>query len=76
MTIEELFAAVLGVPVGEVTDDMAARDRAEWTSRAHIQLVVALEDLYRVSLSTAEIREMTSVGAAKGLLAGKGVAVA
>jgi acyl carrier protein len=75
MTLEELVAAVLEVPQDQVTDDTAPHNTGEWTSKAQIQLVVALEDAYGVSLSMSEIRDLTSVGAARRLLAGHGAPV-
>ncbi|WP_327043994.1 acyl carrier protein [Microbispora sp. NBC_01189] len=76
MRLEDLVAAVLEVPASEITDETAPHSTGEWTSKAHIQLVVAIEEIYRVSLSVAEIKALTSVGAARRLLAGKGVAPA
>ncbi|MFI0942890.1 acyl carrier protein [Streptomyces sp. NPDC021020] len=75
MRLEELVAAVLELPPDVVTDDTAQHNTGEWTSRSHIQLVVAVEDAYGVSLSLGEIRELTSVGAARRILEGRGVPV-
>ncbi|WP_371502634.1 acyl carrier protein [Kitasatospora sp. NBC_00374] len=73
MRIHELFAAVLDLPEQEITDDTAPHNTGQWTSRVHIQLVVALEDVYGITLSAAEIKALTSIGAAHGILTAKGV---
>lgn len=75
MTVEELFAAVLDVPREEVGDDTTPHNTGSWTSRTHLQLVVAMEDVYQVSLSAAEIKSMTSVAAVRTLLADKGALI-
>ncbi|HEV2378034.1 MAG TPA: acyl carrier protein [Streptosporangiaceae bacterium] len=75
MTLTELCAAVLGLAAEQVDDTTAAATTGGWTSLAHVQLVVALEDAYGVTLSAAEIRRLTSVGAIRAALAGKGVVV-
>jgi acyl carrier protein len=75
MTIAELFAAVLRIPARDVDDETAPRNTASWTSMAHIELVVALEEVYGVSLSSLEIQRMTSVAEARRILRHKGVDV-
>jgi acyl carrier protein len=73
MTVEELFAAVLELPVEDVNEETAPRNVGHWTSRVQVQLIAAIEDVYRISLSAADFRALTSVGAARRILAGKGV---
>jgi len=73
MRLEELVAAMLELPPDAVTDETAPHNTGQWTSRAHIQLMVAMEEIYGVSLSAAEINAVTSVAAARRLLMDKGV---
>ena len=75
MTLTELVAAVLEAAPEEVTEQTTRQDLAEWTSLAHIKLVVALEEAYGVSLSVADIKALTGVAAARRLLADRHAAV-
>ncbi|MFD3581561.1 acyl carrier protein [Streptomyces sp. NPDC058683] len=75
MRLEELFATVLNLPEAEMREDTAPLNTYVWTSMMQIQIVVALEDVYGVALSSAEIRALTSLGAARRILVGKGVDV-
>ncbi|MDT9701394.1 acyl carrier protein [Streptomyces sp. P17] len=75
MRLEELFATVLNLPEAEMTDDTAPLTTHVWTSLVQIQIVVALEDVYGVTLSASEIRALTSLGEARRILVGKGVDV-
>jgi acyl carrier protein len=75
MTLTELVAEVLGLSPDKVTDETAPHNTGEWTSLAQIQLVVALEEAYGVSLSVLNIKAFTSVAAARKLLTDKGAKV-
>lgn len=70
-----LVAEVLEVGLAEI-DDTTGPGRSEaWTSLKHIQLVVALERAFGISLSEAEIRGLTSVAAIRETLRAKNVLV-
>ena len=75
MTLEELIGAVLDVPAATLDNAVRQSDVPNWSSLAHINLVTALEETYGVSFTTDEIQTLTSVGAARQLLRGKGAAV-
>ncbi len=68
-----LVANVLRVPVEQITDESAPATVGGWTSLAHLQLVKAVEDTYRVSLSPREIRGITCVGDIRACLRERGV---
>jgi acyl carrier protein len=76
MSLEEMIALVLGVPAGEVSEVTAPATTDKWTSLAHMQIVVAVEDVYGVTLSAAEIKGMTSVGELRRILEAKGTSPA
>lgn len=73
VTLRDLVAEVLGVDPGEVADDSSPLTLPGWTSSKHIELVVAVEESFGVALSSQDIRDMRSVAAVRGILAGKGV---
>ena len=53
-------------------DDAAMGTVAGWDSMQHLALVAELEASFRVRFTTAEILDMTTVGAIRRVLAGKG----
>lgn len=68
-----LLADVLGIPEELVTEDGGRDVLPEWTSLAHIQVINAVEEAYRVVLSTHEITEATTVTGLRRILLDKGV---
>lgn len=72
MTFSQLVADVLGIPAGEVTDDTGPATHASWTSIKQLQLLVAVEERYRLSFSRDEIRAVRSVGDLRRILLSKG----
>ena len=75
MELEELFASILNVPAADLTEQTGPANLRSWDSLRHMRLVALMEDLYGVSFSSAEIRGLKSLGAARALLQGKGVAL-
>ncbi|HEX6288921.1 MAG TPA: acyl carrier protein [Herpetosiphonaceae bacterium] len=75
MSLEELFGSILDVEPSSLTDATAQAALKAWDSMAHVNLIAALEETYGVQFSTQEIQQMTSIGAARGLLRRKGADV-
>jgi acyl carrier protein len=71
--LPEVVAAVLGVDPAVLTDDAGPATIDRWTSLKHLQLVVAVEDRYQVSLSHQEIVSVRSVGDRRAALRQRGV---
>lgn len=71
----DLVAGVLEVDPAEVTDDASPDTLASWTSMRHIQLIVTLEEAYRLSFSYEEIRDIRTIRGLRHVLSGKGVAL-
>ena len=57
----ETVSAVLGIPVAEITDETSPDNVSSWSSVAHLNLVVALEETLGISFSPDETMELTSV---------------
>lgn len=74
MRPELVVSRVFGVEPARVRDDTSNATLAGWDSLAHINLVLALEAAYGLTLSVDEALEATSVGAIKRVLARRGVA--
>jgi acyl carrier protein len=73
MRPELLVSRVLGVPAREVRDETSSAELGAWDSLAHVTLVMEMETAYGVVFSVEEALRMTSVGAIKQVLAGRGV---
>ena len=72
MTLEELIAAVLGVDAATLSAESGRATTDAWDSVAHLNVVAAVEETYDVLFSTAEMREITTIGAIRSFLAAKG----
>ena len=46
----------------ELFDEMSANDIEEWDSLTHVQLIVAVENEFKIRFKTAEIIEVKNVG--------------
>ncbi len=74
IALEQVFAEVLGIDIGSVSDGLAYNSILQWDSVAHMGLIAQLEDNYGVLLDTDDIIDMSSVGKAREILAKYGVA--
>jgi acyl carrier protein len=52
-------------------DDLTAADVEGWDSLSHINLIVAVEKEFKIKLTTADIRALTTVGDFIALIARK-----
>jgi acyl carrier protein len=73
ITFTQLVAGVLDIPAGEVTDGIGPATHTGWTSIKQLQLIVAVEERYRLTFSRDEIRSVRSVGDLRRNLLSKGV---
>jgi len=71
----EIFSEGLGVPAERLTDDTSPDNTSEWDSLAAITLVGLIEERFDVRLGAREIMKMQTIGLARAVLQGKGVAV-
>lgn len=72
--VARVFSEVLGIPPEAVTDATSPDNTPQWDSMAAMNLVVAIEDEFDVTLSTAEIISMRDVSIVRRVLRTKGVA--
>lgn len=61
MTIEELVASVLNVPLSFITNATGPDTLREWNSLKHLELIAAFEEAYGIQLTTREMQRLTSV---------------
>jgi acyl carrier protein len=62
-TIRDLMADLFGVPADRITTESSQDDIPEWDSISHLNLMLALEDAFGVSLDVEDIRRLRSVNA-------------
>jgi acyl carrier protein len=55
-------AGILKVPVERITDDSDPDTIPSWDSLSHLNLVLALESEFHVTLTDDEVTDMLSVG--------------
>ncbi len=71
----ELFADELGVDPSELSDESNPESVERWDSLAAMRLVAAIESEFNVTLSGKEVMKMRTIGIAREVLLGKGVAL-
>ncbi|MDI1226949.1 MAG: acyl carrier protein [bacterium] len=71
----ELFADVLQVEPAALNDNSSPDSVRQWDSLAAMHLVAAIEDKFKIQLSTKEIMKMSSIGLARKTLQDKNVKV-
>jgi acyl carrier protein len=72
--LAEVVAAVLNLDPADIVEEAGPATLGSWTSRKHIELVVAIEDAYGVSFTAKEIFGIRSVGDLRDTLRLKGAA--
>ncbi len=70
----QLFAEVLQVDPTDLNEDSSPDNVKQWDSLAAMELVAAIEEKFKVQLSTKEIMKMSTIGRARKVLQGKSVA--
>lgn len=68
-----LFADVLRIPADTLNDESAPANTPQWDSLATVNLTVALEQAFGITLRTREITAMATLGLARQVLRAKGI---
>ncbi len=61
--LRDIMALTFDVPAESITPATSRDDCAKWDSLAHLNLMLAIEDGFGVTLTVDEMAEMTSVAA-------------
>lgn len=64
-----VVAEVLEVDPGDVTDAAGPQTLPTWTSLRHLQLIVTLEEIFGISFTYREIRDLRTIGDVRRALA-------
>ncbi len=72
MKPEELVAQMFGLQLEEVVDDSSPESVEEWDSLGHLNLVMEIEEVYGVVLSTDDALEIVDVQSLRRILSKRG----
>jgi acyl carrier protein len=70
-----VFADEFGMEPAELNDDSSPDTVDVWDSLAAMRLVAAIEETFKVTLSTTDIMKMRTIGKARSVLQRMGVSV-
>ena len=70
-----VFARVLGIDAGQVTDELRYNTIPQWDSIAHMSVVAAREEAFGVMIDMDDVIDMSSVGKARAILRKHGAAI-
>lgn len=73
--LTKLFAEVLEIDAAGLNDESSPENVTEWDSLAAMKLVSAIEEKFKIQLSTREIMKMSTIGLARKTLRSKNVDV-
>jgi acyl carrier protein len=71
--LHAVISEVLRLDPGKIVPEAAIHQVDTWNSLTHIELIVTIEERFRVQLTEDEIAAMTSVGEIQRILAARGV---
>lgn len=61
--VQALLVKSLGVPVDQVTPELAFGDLPQWDSMGHMEVMMALEAQYGIEINAETIAALTSIPA-------------
>ena len=71
--ISEIVSLVIDVPVENINEDTSPDNTPAWDSMAHLNLIMALESEFQVSLKPEDAMEMLSMKLIKIILEEYGI---
>ena len=71
-TVEQIMADVLKIAEKDITDSLTMDELEVWDSLKHMDLIVSLEEKFRIEFTFDEIIIMTSVVAIRRVLNNRG----
>ena len=60
--LESIFQDVLDLPDLKLTQNLSAKDVPEWDSIAHISILAAIQDEFKIKFSVDDIGSLKNVG--------------
>jgi acyl carrier protein len=72
-TLTRIISEILRIDVNKITPEITIHDTAAWNSLAHIELIVMIEETFRIQFTEDEIVAMTNVEKIRKTLARRGI---
>lgn len=69
----KIISQVFGVEVSDINDDLGPNDIETWDSLGQLNMIVALEEHYKITFEVKEVFEIFTLGDVKRILAKKGI---
>ena len=66
-----IFSVILDLPIKKLSSDSNVENLEEWDSLSHVQLIMAIENEFRISLSPDEALAISSIKDALDLVKSK-----
>ena len=66
--LTSIFHTVFNDEGIEITNDLSAKDVADWDSMNHVNIIIAVETEFGIRFSNTEISELENVGQLIGLI--------
>ena len=66
--LRSILAEILRISEGDVSDDIAIHANPSWNSLTHIELILMIEEAFKIQLTEDEIVAMRSVGEIRKIL--------
>jgi len=73
--LKSLIAAALRIPPADISEATAMANTPKWDSLAHMDLILSVEEHYKINLEGDEIADMVSVAAIASALKSKGISL-
>lgn len=71
--LRAVFAEVLQMAEGDITDDLAYSTIKAWDSIAHLSLIASLDSTFDISIETDDVIDMSTYAKAREILRKYGV---
>ncbi len=69
--LEEILKVILSLPSVKITETTTARDFKGWDSLAHIDIVIAAEETFKVRISATKAARLRTISEFIDLIEGK-----
>ncbi len=73
LKLKQVLSGILMMPVERITDEVSLKTTEEWDSLKHMELIVAIEEEFKINLEFDDIVAMTNLPAIRKILSAKGV---
>ena len=66
--LEEVVGSILGISADKISDHSSSENIQSWDSLRQLSIILALESVYGITITTAEAVDMNSIAAIKTVL--------